>query len=116
MLIANSDLSTMDSFNFSFFPNDIDYSKESYNPLLINNLNLKNKINNEKSTNYLTHKNLQKLPNFISIFQILDKIVDVEIRKKIKDGEIVKTNEYKYMESLNTKLKKNINITILMKT
>ena len=107
MLISNLPLSTMDSFNFSFFPNDTDYSKESYNPLLINNLNLENKINNEKSTNDSTQKNLKELPNFISIFQILDKIDDVEIRKKIKDGEIEKTNEYKYMESLNKKWKKN---------
>jgi len=105
-LFSNLTLSTKDSFLFSLPSNDDNYSKEDNALLSVTKYNLENETNNEKSTNYLTSKIIKELPNFISIIQILDKIDNDEIRKKIKDGEIEKTNEYKYLESLDKKWKK----------
>lgn len=105
-LFSNLTLSTKDSFLFSLPSNDDNYSKEGNALLSVTKYNLENETNNEKSTDYLTSKIIKELPNFISIIQILDKIDNDEIRKKIKDGEIEKTNEYKYLESLDKKWKK----------
>ena len=99
----------MDSFSLSLILNDNNYSKENNNILATNNHikeNKENQTNNEKSTNCLTQKNKKVLPDFYSIFQILEKINNDEIKKKINDGKIEKSNEYKFMESLDRKWKK----------
>ena len=74
----------MDSFSLSLILNDNSYSKENNNILATNNHikeNKENQTNNEKSTNCLTQKNKKVLPDFYSIFQILEKINIDEIQK-----------------------------------
>ena len=100
------DLSSMDSINSSclYFNNYDDTVKES------NNISKDNKIlfliKSEKSTYEVINKNTEILPEFYSMNKISDKILNDEIKNKLKDTEIEKTTEYKYLETLNKKLKK----------
>lgn len=60
----------------------------------------------EKDEEILTNSNIN-LPDFYSMEQIQEKILDKEIQKKLKKGEIEKLYEYNYMKYLNKKTKRD---------
>lgn len=60
----------------------------------------------EKDEEILTNFNIN-LPDFYSIEQIQEKILDKEIQKKLKKDEIEKLYEYNYMKYLNKKTKRD---------